>query len=263
MRNSPRIGVWSLLVAFATGAVLAGVEASSASAAPIAWGPVPEAWLDGLAQLGRGDARQALASLRTAEAAFDRAPDDLLRARLHAAIAAADGIDAEATAEKLAMRTGAEDLRAFVAGLAEFSRCQVAARQAKMAGADPGAFDRAIRSAALAARDFATASMLHDGRDWPQARRNAERALVVREELVRQKEQQQRDRQREQNPDRPEPPPSPQRVDEEPPRPDAEAMLTPADLQALLQRLAAAEDEKRGVRRTARDARSAGVERDW
>lgn len=231
--------------------------------APLVWTAVPDGWLAGLESLRAGDAKQALLQLRSAEAELEKAPPELLRVRLAAALAAADGVDAEATAEKLAMRANAESLAAFVRGLAEFARCQLATRQAKLPGGDPGAFDRAIRTATESARAFVDACVRHEDGDWPAARRNAERVLAVRADLVRQQEQQKRDQQKEKDPDRPEPRIEPQEVAQELPPPDEQTFLSPADLQALLQRLATAENEKRGVRRAVRDARSVAVEQDW
>lgn len=268
------IGPWPSLTALAVLVALAATRllpfaspparAAGADATELVWTAVPDAWLEGLARLRAGDAPAALQALRAAEAWFDAAPPELLRARLAAAIAAADGVDAELTVEKLALRTGGdEDLRAFVTGLAEFARSRFAARQAKLPGADPFALDRAIRHAGAAARAFETACLLALDRDWPAARRNCERALAARQELVRQQEQQKRDQQREQDPDRPQPQIEPLRIEQELQRPDDAGLLSPQELQAVLRRLASAEDEKRGVRRAVRDARSAGVEQDW
>lgn len=265
------IGLWPLVLASVTLLALATAELgrlsardeTAHSAVPLVWTEVPDEWLDGLERLREGDAPGAQQLLRLAESHLDEAPSSLLRARLAAALLAADGIDAEATVEKLALRSSAEPLRAFVLGLAEFARCQLAGRQAKLPGGDPGAFDRAIRTATASARAFQTASLLHEGREWPLARRNAERVLAVRQELVREQEKQKRDQQREQDKQEPEPKIEPQRIEDELPRPELDAMLSPSELQALLQRLAAAENEKRGARRAARDARSTAVEQDW
>lgn len=259
-------GPWPLAFA-AAAALLVGLRAfgfgGESPSAPLVWTAVPDAWLHGLEAMRGSDAKKALELLRLAESELAKAPPELLRARLAAALAAADGVEAEATAEKLAMRTNAEALAAFVRGLAEFARCQLATRQAKLPGGDPGAFDRAIRTATESARAFVDACVLHGSGDWPEARRNAERVLAVRQDLVRQQEQQKRDQQKEKDPDRPEPRIEPQEVAQELPPPEEQALLSPADLQALLQRLATAETEKRGIRRAVRDARSAAVEQDW
>lgn len=264
LRRDP--GPWPFALA-AAAALLVGLRAVGFGAtsvdAPLVWTAVPDAWLDGLESMRGGDAKQALQLLRLAESQVEKAPPELLRARLAAALAAADGVDAEATAEKLAVRADAEALRAFVLGLAEFARCQLATRQAKLPGGDPGAFDRAIRTATASARAFVDACVLHEDGDWPAARRNAERVLAVRQELVRLQEQQKRDQQKEKDQERPEPKIEPQQIEQELPRPEDQALLSPADLQALLQRLSTAETEKRGVRRAVRDARSAAVEQDW
>ncbi|MBK8100367.1 MAG: hypothetical protein IPK26_24990 [Planctomycetes bacterium] len=265
-----RLGPWPAVVALLTAVALAPVaftplpagDGADANDAPWVWTAVPDAWLAGLAALRAGDAANALQLLRQAEAQLDAAPPTLLHVRLAAALAAGDGVDAEATAEKLALRADAAAVRAFVQGLVGFTRCQIAARQAKLPGADPGAYDRAIRAATDAARAFETASLLQIDRHWPAATRNAERVLAVRHELVRQRDQQQRDQQREKDPDQPEPPEQPKQIEQELPQPGADR-LTPFELQAVLQRLAAAENEKRGVRSALRDANSAAVEQDW
>jgi hypothetical protein len=260
------------LVAAALSAALAAVTLIHPAAADEerVWGPVPAPWLDGLAVLRDhdGDAAAALRELALAEAELARslagAPPPLLRARLHAAILAGDLVDAEASVEKLAVRDDAEDLRAFVTGLAAFARGELAAQQAQQPGSDPFAWDRAIRQATAAAVAFQAASLAHAGADWPLARRNAERAAAARSELQRQREQAERDRQRQ-----PDPKPDETRPDEIVPieqelrRPDDPGLLSAAELQAMLERLRQAEEEKRGVRRAAISARSAGVEQDW
>lgn len=267
------VGIAPPLVALATFAVLAlatfvpfaaggGADAGAARPVPVRTA-VPDAWLDGLAALRAGDAAAALQALRVAESRLGEAPPVLLRARLFAATLAGDGVDAELTAEKLALRTGAEDVRWFVVGLAEAARSERAGLQAQQPGADPAAFDRAIRHAAAAALAFEAASLLHEDRDWPAARRNAERLLARRHELQRRRDQAERDRRREQEPQQPEPQIEPEPVEQEIRRPDDAGLLTAAELQALLRRLAEAEDEKRSVRRAVRDARSAAVEQDW
>ena len=226
-------------------------------------GSVPAAWLDGLASLRDGDAATALGQLTIAESQCGVAPPQLLRTRLHAALAAGDVVDAELTVEKLAMREGDEALRAFVVGFAEYTRCVRTGLAAQQPGADPTAFDRAIRHATAAALAFRAAGIAAEGGDWPAARRNAERASIHRTELRRKKEQVERDRQREQDQEQEPDPDEVQEIEQELRLDEDLGLLSAAELQALLQRLARAREEKRGVRGAARSVRSANVEQDW
>lgn len=258
------VGVVAFAALFAIGHLLLSNGGARADQPVPVWGAVPGEWLDGLSHLHDGDPSSALRQLAAAEAKLGAAPPPLLRARLHAGILARDLVDAESTAEKLALRAGDEDLREFVVGLAEFSRAEIAGGQARLPGADPGAYDRAIQKAAAAAAAFQRASLLHRESDWPAARRNAERAATLRTELQRQRDAAERDRKREgdQKPDETKPD---EILEIEPPLPVPEdlGLLSATDLQAMLQRLRRAEQEKRDVRRAVHAARSGSAEHDW
>lgn len=273
-RRLETIGLWPPAVALAVvalwGAPTWSAMLRSGEAPPagddrvLVWAAVPASWLDGLSRLRDGDAAAALRELVVAEALCGVAPPPLLRARLHAALAAGDQVDAELTAEKLALRAGEEALRDFVVGFAEYARSGRAAFEAEQPGADPTAFDRAIRHATAAALAFQAASLAAETGEWAAARRNAERAANRRAELLRKKERAERDQQRE--PKEQEAAPDPddvEQIEQELQLADDAGLLSPAELQAVLQRLARAEDEKRGARRAVRDQRSAAVEQDW
>jgi hypothetical protein len=261
------VGIAPPVVALAVLALLGAQSFGARGGEPrpeAVWGAVPQAWLDGLLSLRAGDAAAALRQLSAAETACGVAPPPLLRARLGAALAAGDWVDAELTAEKLALRAGEAALRDFVVGLAEYARSERAGLEAEQPGADPTAFDRAIRHATAAALAFQAASLGDRQRDWAAARRNAERAAERRADLQRKQEQAQRDREQQRHRQEPEPDPAElEQIEQELKLVDDAGLLSPAELQALLQRLARAVDVKRGVRLAARSRRSAAVEHDW
>ena len=74
---------------------------------------------------------------------------------------------------------------AFLRGNIAFARCAQASRQARTPLAEPFAFDVAIRHAEKARAFWEQAAMGRD--DWPAARRNVERALLVLRDLRREK----------------------------------------------------------------------------
>jgi hypothetical protein len=243
----------------AAAAWLAGTRGGGAAE----WGPVPRAWLDGVASLHAGDAAAAAAALAEAEAVVRAPPPALLRARLHAALRSEQRRVAEYTAEKLAVAGDPAGLVDFTRALSAYAAARLAAAAADVPGADPTALDRGIADARRAAAGFQRASLAQPDAA-PPARRNAERALVLLAELERRK--QLRDQQKKREPDREPPPPDPDQVEREErelPLDDRSSLLTAAELQALLERLAQAEQEKRSLRQKAQRARGAAVERDW
>ncbi len=179
--------------------------------------------------------------------------------RAIAALRAGDWRDAETWAAELA-----PPLRDFVRGNVAFAHCLMAERQASSPAAEPFAWDVAI-SYGERARDFwQHAAMSRD--DWPEARRNVERALLRLEELAQKKKEAER---RRQSNKKPQPKPKP-RVDpqggndtQEPQEEPQLNELTPEQVLRLLDRLAEKEKEKLALRRSHRKVRMAGVERDW
>ncbi len=246
-----------------------------------------DATSDGREAYREGRFREAHASFaKAAHAAGDSASAELLYDRALAALRDGDPRDAESSARNAAER-GAPEVAAladFVRGNAAFARCETAALQASAPEAEPFAFDVAI-AAAASARD-AWASAASTRADWPEARRNAERALLKIADLREKKAEAERKRSSKSAP-RPNPKPVPKTkpsTDEKdpsrppvPPRPpddgapageDAAATaqlaeLSPSEVQRLFDRLAAKEKEKLDLRRARRQATSADVERDW
>ncbi len=227
----------------------------------------------GRAAFEEGRYADARAAFERAEAAAgDDAPAALAYDRALAALAAGDLADAEAAAGRAAARGGAE-LRGpveFLRGCVAFARCEVASRQANTVEAEPFAFDIAIALAEKARAAWEKAAIGRE--DWPEARRNLERAMLRKAELTDLRGQAEQYRRRQADP-RPRPVPAPPPPPEPPPPaaggPEAasiranEVALSPEEVRHLLERLAEKEKEKQALRRTAREAASAGVERDW
>jgi len=214
----------------------------------------------GVAAYREGRFRDAHAALKSAG---DDAPAERLFNRALAALRAGDLTDAEAAAERAAARGTAEiaALADFLRGNAAFARCRMAERQAATAAAEPFAFDVAITYAQKAGRLWQLAAMTRA--DWPAARRNVERALLKEEELKRKKADREEQQRRKANP-RPRPKPTPAPDAEQDPAVDPQSKeLDPDAVLRLLEKLAEKEKEKRALRRSHREARMTGVERDW
>jgi hypothetical protein len=214
----------------------------------------------GVAAYREGRFRDAHAALKSAG---DGAPAERLFNRALAALRAGDLTDAESAAERAAAR-GTPEIAAladFLRGNAAFARCRMAERQATTAAAEPFAFDVAITYAQKAGRLWQLAAMTRA--DWPAARRNVERALLKEEELKRKKADREEQQRRKTNPPpRPKPRPAPDA--EQDPAVDPQLKeLDPAAVLRLLEKLAEKEKEKRALRRSHREARMTGVERDW
>src|SRR5262249_15509758 len=153
-------------------------------------------------------------------------------------------------------------------GNAAFARCETAAKVASQPEAEPFAYDAAIAHGEAARRSWQLAAMSRP--DWPEARRNVERAIATIEDLrkrnddalAKKKKTEDRPQPKPQNP--PEPPKDADRKTEEEaavaPRLDE---LTADQVMALLERLVAKEKQKVALRRSERRAQQGGVERDW
>lgn len=180
------------------------------------------------------------------------------------ALAQGDLAAAEQAAEA-ALRGDAEPrtrgLAHFVRGNVAFARCETLEAESQRPGAPSTLAERARAYAEDALAAWRQAAVSRD--DWPEARRNVERALL-RVERLREK--------RSDGPGKP-PPPRP------PPRPDPAATSapepspTPANVEAgalsaqevarLLEVLREQERQKQALRRARREATGGGVERDW
>jgi hypothetical protein len=216
---------------------------------------------------GRRDEAYALWR-RAAERAGARASPALSAdLALGAADAGEDDAALRHAAEALAAGGAAyEGVDAFVRGWVAFRRSVAAEAAATPDDAGDEAYQRAVRDAedALGAWRTAAASRA----DWPEARRNVERALL-RLERLREKRVRRQPRPREVPGEEPRerPPPSGEETVEDPSaRPDGSvaAEELPADrVLGVLDLLRKKEAERLRVRREERVRSGAGVERDW
>ncbi len=210
------------------------------------------------------DAHAAFAAATDSEG--DGASAELLYNRGLAALRAGDLRDADASATKAASRGGAESvaLAVFLRGNAAFALSGLAERQADTVEAEPFAFDIAIEYARAARNHWQRAAVTRD--DWPEARRNVERAIRKIEELVGKKREAAARRER-----RPEALPDPVRkpgveqrpTEEESPIDPQLAELSSEDVLKLIERLAEKEREKVALRRSHRRKLMEEVEKDW
>ena len=218
----------------------------------------------------------------------DRARAITLDASAFDALEAGRLEDAEKTAAEAAREGGAdfEARRDFLRGAAAFARSELAEEMSKRPDAEPTALEFAIARAedALAAWRKAASSR----EDWPEARRNVERALLRVARLRAEKAS--KDPKNADKPPEPgdpkapptpkpgvTPPPPPPALPLPPPPADGAGMdvapkpnpvaerpdLSPAEVLRLLDVLRAKDEEKVEKRRTERRVRSADVERDW
>ena len=234
------------------------------------------------------DGRFADAHRVLAEALRDAGPSASPELAVDAALAALrDGALDEATsAAKDAAARGDADVAAFaefVRGNAAYAKCDLAEAQARLPESEPFAFDIAIRWAMAAREAWIAAAASRE--DWPEARRNVERANLRLTALSQAKADAEVQRKRPGPPKiRPKPLPGDGKGDKppapEPPRPSPGAQagkepkdpggdeavvteLSPAEVKRLLDRLAEKEREKIALRRAEQEKRRADVERDW
>lgn len=251
--------------------ILLGLVLVCASASAPRDGPGPDpraAFAEGLRAYDAGRFAEAARAFREAERSGG--PSE---ARLHnlalSALWAGDLETAEEAASRLASLGGARSRARgeFLLGHVAFERCRRLGELARQPEAEPFAFDAALSQAERAREAWVRAALEDPGHD--AARRNVERALLALEELARQ-----RDEARARTREHEEPPPPPEEEEPEegpgevveeaaPTAPPGAPELGQEELEALLERLAAIEHEKRELRRSRRAARSADVERDW
>jgi hypothetical protein len=196
------------------------------------------------------------------EEAGEGASAELLYDKALAALRVGDRMAATAAAKAAAARGGPEiqALADFVRGNAAFALSEAAEEEANRPGGDPTAHERAVASTedALAAWKRAAATRS----DWPEARRNVERALLRLARL--------RERRSAADQPRPPPPQPPPPTPEAPPEPETPreveletAELSPQEVLRLFELLVRKEQEKLEMRRAGRRARAGDVERDW
>jgi hypothetical protein len=194
-------------------------------------------------------------------------PAAALHNRAVAALQAGDLVAAEIAAEKAAARGGPEleGLRDFVIGNAAFVRCE----KEELAAYGPrgaAALETAIGHAKQARDSWALAAARRA--DWPEARRNVERARIKLDLLAKKKD--------ELTPANPPPKPKPPPPPKDQPAPRKPEDFTPAprvdpqldevpaeDVVKLLEKLKAKEQDKLRVRRAERQSGRYAVERDW
>lgn len=143
----------------------------------------------GLALYREGRFKEALAAFTAAEtAAGPEAPPELIYDRALAALRCGELANAEAGADLAREKGGADFVgrTAFIRGsVAHLRSTQAEATAAEMPESGPTAFDAAIAYEGLALRSWREAALSRA--DWPEARRNVERALIRLEDLTRRK----------------------------------------------------------------------------
>ena len=172
-----------------------------------------------------------------------------------AALRAGELQKAEAAAEKAAVRGGQEFFgrRDFVLGNTSFQKTLVAELQASGLEADPIAFDLAITFADKAKTAWQLAATSRT--DWPEARRNVERALRKLVELKQKKAE--AEQRRLQAQEKPKPP----QLQELKPEPQQFEMMDDL-VQRLLEKLKEKEQEKRDLRKDQQQLKTKVV-KDW
>ena len=218
----------------------------------------------------------------------DRARANALDASAFEALKAGRFEDAEKTATEAAREGGTdfEARRDFLRGAAAFAKSELAEEMSKRPDAEPTALEFAIARAEDALAAWRTAASSRE--DWPEARRNVERALLRLARLRAEKAS--KDPKNADKPPEPgdpkapplpkpgiTPPPPPPALPPSPPPADGTGMdpapkpspvaekpdLSPAEVLRLLEVLRAKDEEKVVKRRAERRVRSSDVEKDW
>ena len=225
-----------------------------------------DALADAVRAYREGRYRDALQAFTAAEAdAGANAGAELLFNKALAALRAGEPSLAESAADRAAAKGGADfaAFRDFLRGNIAFLRCEKAELQAFAPLAPASAFDPAIAFAEAAADFWRRAALLRT--DWPEARRNAERALLKVEELRKKKDDAAKDpRDRKKNDEERPNPPSPDDQPEEVRKPVAPPKeLTPDEVRRLWEALKRKDAEKAKLRRLQQQALRTPAERDW
>jgi hypothetical protein len=184
------------------------------------------------------------------------------------ALRAEEWPEAESLAEAACAEGGPEvvALADFVRGNVAFEKCMTAELQAKAPEAEPFAFDVAITYAETARSRWQLAASSRP--DWPEARRNIERAMLKLDDLKRQKAQR---RQAGRTIPKPRvkivPGASPEDAasdgTQETKAKASSTELSPEQILNLFGKLTEKEQEKSALRRAHRRVRMAKVEKDW
>jgi hypothetical protein len=208
-----------------------------------------------------------------AEAEFgEAAPPELLHDLALAALRADDLPLAESSAEKAVVRGGPRfaPQRDFILGNVAFKRCLKAEVLASRVESGPIALEAAILHAETAADSWRRAAISRA--DWPEARRNVERALLKLEVLEKERGER-RKKQGGRPRNQPPKPPTPERQWDPSQRGRKVGQdrligaqlkeLSYAQVRRLLDKLTEKEQEKAKLRKKEQASRRVAGERDW
>ncbi len=218
-----------------------------------------------------GRFKEALTAFRKAEQdAGNDASAELLHNLALTALQAGELSVAEVAARKCAAIGGPqfEPLRDFLLGNVAYVHCEKATFFALSPEAEPFAVDVAISHGETARDHWQRAATSRP--DWPEARRNVERALLLLKAL----EQKQAELEEQRKKENPAPPQEEEKKEQEEdpddPRRDAEQdpqktppELSEEELRRMLELLESRGEEKRELRQQLRAERASKVEKDW
>ncbi|MFH1998623.1 MAG: hypothetical protein ABIK28_03030 [Planctomycetota bacterium] len=227
---------------------------------------------DGMGAYSAGRYEEAFEAFTAAqEKAGDQASAELLYNRALAALRMNKPLEAEMCVEKAAARGGPEftALRDFIKGNTAFARGEAAARVACQPEAEPFAFDVALSYVMKAEAFWKQAAASRP--DWPEARRNVERAQLKLIELRKQKKEKQKNPRSHGQPEiRPQLLPQANSLTDQGETREEEAQiekqtqeLTSLQIKNLFDKLEEKEREKRIMRRARQDNQKNRAEKDW
>jgi hypothetical protein len=225
----------------------------------------PDRFLAGVAAYRAGRYEESRVAFASELAARGADAPAALRANLAmAALRVQRTQDAEAAARPL-LESAVLDDRAwgeFLCAFASFQRGERAAAAARLPDAEPMAWETAVRSVAAAVQGWCRANELRAG--WPEALRNAERAVRRLAALERERAAAAPQQQKRTEPVPPEPPPLRAQPSTEEVQPDlVQAKLSAAELERLRQRLRQVALEKQRTRLLQPRSALVAGERDW
>jgi hypothetical protein len=228
-------------------------------------GAGPERFVAGVAAFRAGRYEEARVAFAAELAERGPGAPAELRANLAmAALRVQRTQDAEAAARPM-LESPVIDDRAwgeFLLASASFQRGERAAAAARLPDAEPMAWETAVRSVAGAVQGWCRAAELRAG--WPEALRNAERAVRALAELERERAEAAPQKPKRTEPVPPEPPPGPAQPSTEEVQPDlVHATLSAAEVERLRQRLQQKQREKRSARWLQPRSADVAGERDW
>lgn len=202
-------------------------------------------------------------------AAGNSASAELLHNKAMAALRAGELLVAEYSAEKTVVRGGPgfAAWRDFLWGNTAFARSEKAEEKANKPDAEPSAFEEAIAQAEIARNYWQMAVVRRS--DWPEARRNVERALLKLRELKKKKEAAEQRNRKEKEKKKIEIQIDPRLQSDPKNRQQASKVdplldeLSPEHVKRLYDKLEEKKREKLALRRIRQRMQSAEVEKDW